>query len=88
MTVRLIFFPVYLKLINASRFNDDECNYSVEFPKSFHIIYSNELQLKCEHHGIHTTFLDLDVTVVDCIYECKLCDKRDNYPFFLFACQF
>ena len=32
--------------------------------------------------ALHATFLDLDD-----IYEYKLYDKRDNYPFFIVACQ-
>lgn len=38
------------------------------------------MQFKCQHHELHATFLDLDD-----IYEYKLYDKRDNYPFFI-AC--
>ena len=47
------------------------------------MICRNKLQLKCKHHGLHATFLDQDITVVDGIYEYKLYDKRDNYPFFI-----
>ena len=32
---------------------------------------------------LNATFLDLDVTDVDGIYEFKFCDKRDNYLFFV-----
>ena len=32
---------------------------------------------------LNATFLDLDVTDVDGIYEFKFCDKRDNYLFFI-----
>ena len=39
---------------------------------------------KCDHHGLHATFLDLYITVVDGIYEYNLRDKRDSYPFFIF----
>ena len=35
--------------------------------------------------NVYATFLDLDITVVYGIYEYKLYDKRDNYPFFI-AC--
>ena len=32
---------------------------------------------------LHTLFHDLDVTVVDDIYEYKLCDMRDKHSFFI-----
>ena len=69
--------------MNASRFIDDECNLndSGEFSKSYPDIYPQELQLKCEHHGTHATFLDLDILVVDNIFVYKLFDKRDDFPF-------
>ena len=41
------------------------------------------LQLKCEHTGSHANFLDLDITIVDGVFEYKLYDKRDDYPFFI-----
>ena len=72
---------------------DDECNLSDsgEFSKSFHVISPNELQLNRKHQGLHITFLDLDITVIDVIYEHKLYDKRDEYTFLLsevlFVCQ-
>ena len=71
------------KFLNASRFIDDECNlndYS-EFSKSFSEIYPPELQLKCEHEGLHATFLDLDISVVNGLFVYKLFDKRDDFPF-------
>ena len=71
-----------IKFKNASRFIDEECNSydSGESPKSFHVIYPNELQLKFEHNGLHITFLDLDISTVDGIYEDKL---HNNYPRFI-----
>ena len=36
-----------------------------EFFKSFRIFYENELQLKYEHHGLHATLRDLNITVDD-----------------------
>ena len=71
------------KFINASRFIDDECNLndSGEFSKSFSDIYPEELQLKCEHQGIHAIFLDLDISIVDNTFVYKLFDKRDDFPF-------
>ena len=69
--------------VNACRFIDDECNIndSGEFSRSYHEIYPNELELKCEHQGIHATFLDLDIQIIDDIFVYKLFDKRDDFPF-------
>ena len=36
----------------------------------------------CEHR-LHANLLDLETTFVDGIYEYKLYEKRDNYPFFI-----
>ena len=51
--------PGAFKFKNLSSFIDDECNLngSAESPKSFHVIYPNELQLKpmSEHHRLHVT---------------------------------
>ena len=71
------------KFINAFRFIDDECNLNDhgEFSRSYHEIYPSELQLKCEHQGIHATVLDLDIKIVDSIFIYKLFDKRDAFPF-------
>ena len=65
------------------RFIDDECNINdaKEFAKSFKEIYLSHLQLKCEHEGIHATFLELDILVKDDIFIYKLFDKRDDFPF-------
>lgn len=71
------------KFLNAMRFIDDECNLndSKEFSKSFQEIYPSHLQLKCEHEGIHATFLELDILVKEDIFVYKLFDKRDTFPF-------
>ena len=71
------------KFVNACRFIDDECNINDhgEFSRSFQEIYPEELQLKCEHQGLHATFLDLDIQIVDGIFVYKLFDKRDEFPF-------
>ena len=77
------------KFLNASRFIDDECNlndYS-EFSKSFSEIYPPELQLKCEHEGLHATFLDLDISVVNGLFVYKLFNKRDDFPSPSCVCQ-
>ena len=71
------------KFFNAMRFIDDECNINDqgEFSRSFGEIYPEELQLKCEHQGLHATFLELDIQIVDDIFIYKLFDKRDGFPF-------
>ena len=46
--------------------NDDN-----EFENSYN------LHLKCEHMGIHATFLGLDITIKDGVLIYKLIDKRD-----------
>lgn len=76
-----------IKFKNSSRFIDDGCNLNDfgEFSKVFYVTYPNELQLKSQHHGLHVTFHDLDVTVVGSIYEYKFHGKRDNYPFYNFG---
>ena len=53
-----------VKFKNAFRLIADKYNLndSGVFLKSFHGIYLNEFQLKCEPHGVHTTFLDLIIT--------------------------
>ena len=73
------------KFRHCTRFIDDECNIndSNEFSNSFNQIYPQELTLKCEHHGTHASFLDLDISIVDGIFEYKLYDKRDDYPFYI-----
>ena len=50
--------PRAIKLKNASRFIDDECNLndSGEFSEPFYVISPNEVQLKCEDHGLDFTF--------------------------------
>jgi len=45
-------------------------------------IYPSDLELKCEHHRQHATFLDLDITISDGVFVYKLYDKRDKFPFF------
>ena len=69
----------------ATRFIDDECNLNDggEFGRSFHLIYPSELELKCEHQGVHATFLDLEITISDGIFSYKLFDKRNDFPFFI-----
>ena len=73
------------KFKHASPFIDDECNLNDngEFGESYHLIYPPELRLKCEHRGLHTTFLELDITVDEGLFVYKLFDKRDGFPFFI-----
>ena len=49
-------------------------------------IYALELQVKVEHSGIHTTFLNLDVFAKDKVLAYKLFDKRDAFPCLSFTC--
>ena len=72
------------KFVNACRFIDDECNINDdgEFARSYHEIYPEELQLKCEHQGIKATFLELYIEIIENgIFNYKLFDKRDDFPF-------
>ena len=77
-----------MKFLYATRFIDDECNLNDggEFGRSYQQIYPKELELKCEHQGIHATFMDLEVDVRDGIFIYKLFDKRNNFPFLSSAC--
>ena len=52
------------------RFLDDLCaaNDNKEFLSSLRKTYPKELESKVEHRGKRTTFLDLDITVEDCIF--------------------
>ena len=74
-----------IKFRYAIRFIDDECNLNDdgEFGRSYQEIYPEELELKCEHHGTHATFLDLEIYIVDGIFVYKLFDKRNDFPFFI-----
>ena len=42
-----------------------------------------ELELKLEHCGTHTTFLDLAIKTEDGVFVSKLFNKRDKFPFFI-----
>ena len=74
-----------MKFRHAVRFIDDECNLNDggEFGKSFQQIYPPDLELKCEHHGVHATFLDLEINILNKIFVYKLFDKRESFPFFI-----
>ena len=47
------------------------------------MIYPPELELKVEHQGMHATFLELDINIIDNMFVYKLFDKRDSFPFFI-----
>ena len=80
------------KYHGVSRFIDDLCaiNYDKKFLTSCKNIYPMKLELKVEHQGNHTSFLDLDIKIEDSVLVYKLFDKRDkisivyspNEPFF------
>ena len=74
-----------MKFRYAVRFIDDNCNLNDggEFGRSYHLIYPADLELKCEHQGLHATFLDLEINIKNNIYVYKLFDKRENFPFFI-----
>jgi len=68
---------------STNRFIDDLCaiNDGGVLGRVFKDIYPEELELKLEHSGLHASFLNLDITIVDGIFVYKLYDKRDNFPF-------
>ena len=65
------------------RFIDDQCciNDNGEFGRSYNKIYPEALELKCEHQGLHATFLDIDISINDGLFVYKQYDKRDSFPF-------
>ena len=67
--------------MHCFRFIDDACriNDSDECEKSYLEIYPPELQLKCEHEGMHATFLYLDTAISDNTFVYKLYDKGDAF---------
>lgn len=74
-----------MKFRYSSRFIDDEWNLNDngEFGRSFHLIYPQDLELKCEHQGSHATFLDLEINIIDGMFVYKLFEKRNDFPFFI-----
>ena len=46
-------------------------------------IYLKEFEVIPEHQGTHTSFLNLDVNIVDGKFEYTLYDKKDSFPFFI-----
>ena len=59
---------------------DEYCR-NICFKNACTNIYPPELQVKCEHEGLHATFLELDISIEDGIFVYKLFDKRDTFPF-------
>ena len=55
------------------------------FIDAYRGIYLPELQLKVEHSATHATFLNLE-TVKDGVFDYKLFDKHDAFPFLSSAC--
>ena len=71
------------KFLNAMRFIDDECNINDhgEFSRSFGEIYPQELQLKCEHQGLHATFWNLTFKLLKICLYINYSTKEMNSPF-------
>ena len=65
-----------MKFRYAVRFIGDECNLNGcgEFGRSFHLIHPSDLELKCQHHGLHATFLDVEINIENNIFVYKLFD--------------
>ena len=66
------------------RYIDDliALNDGKSFEKCHKLIYPEELQLNKENDGYSSsTFLDLDIDIVDGVFTTKLYDKRDNFGF-------
>ena len=67
--------------------------------KVFYVTFSNKLKLKCAYHGLHVTFLDVEITVVDSITDINflitftifvacMSDLSDNIPAYILTVQF
>jgi hypothetical protein len=74
------------RLFNTSRFIDDllTLNDNGEFNNSHREIYPQELVLNQENTvNTSATFLDLNIEVKGNIFEYKLFDKRNDFPFYI-----
>lgn len=62
--------PRVIKFKNPFQFIDEDCNVNNfgMFSKSFHVTCPNELLLKSSQYGLHATFRDLDIIVLEGIY--------------------
>lgn len=69
---------------NASGLIDDQSNINRggDFSRSG-VITSALMGLNCKHNGRKSTSWDLDMSVIDCVYLFELCDKGNDYPFFI-----
>jgi hypothetical protein len=68
----------YIDDLNALNDNNQFARYHKD-------IYPPELVLKKENpsHNKTATFLDLNITIINKQFECKLYDKRDAFPFYI-----
>ena len=66
------------------RFIEDLCaiNDRNKVSVSFKDIYPEELELKVEHWGTRSTFLDLNITIKEGMFMYKAFDKRESFSFF------
>ena len=72
------------KFSNTFRFIDDlgAINDQGEFEIHFKEIYPPEMELKKENNGsLEASFLDLSISISSGVFNSKLYDKRDNFPF-------
>ena len=65
--------PCVYQFHETSRFTDNLCtiNDDGKFSSSYKYIYPKQLELKLEHRGEHSTFLDLDITIEDSLFVYK-----------------
>ena len=52
-----------------------------KFGRCIYEIYSEEVEVKIEHHDDHVTFLNLDITIKKGTLLYKLFGKRNSFPF-------
>ena len=72
------------KFYGVSRFIADlfAINDGNAFRLSFKYIYSKEVDLKIQHQGDHTPFLDLDIKIENHVFLYKLFGNSSNALFF------
>ena len=68
---------------STHRFIDDLCaiNDGGEFGRIYRDIYPDELNLKEEHSGVHASFLNLYINLINYKFIYNLYDKRDAFTF-------
>ena len=77
------------KLRHVFRFIDDliALNDDDEFLRSYAEIYPKEMELKPENQSTESgSYLDLDLKIDEKVFNSKLYDKRDAFPFQLSVC--